>query len=62
GWIAAAKYPDLVRVGEAYKLGSKSVNPKAKVLENYIGTWEDQALAYEAANAMADSGAEIFIH
>jgi basic membrane protein A len=62
GWIAAAKYPDLVRVGEAYKLGSKSVNPKVKVLENYIGTWEDQALAYEAASAMADSGADIFIH
>ncbi len=61
-WLAAAKYPDLVRVGEAYRIGAKAVNPKVKVLENYIGTWEDQALAYEAASAMADGGADCFIH
>jgi basic membrane protein A len=61
-WVAAAEYPDVVRVGEAFKIGAKSVNPKVKILDNYIGTWEDQALAYEAASAMADGGADIFIH
>ena len=61
-WVAAAEYPDVVRVGEAFKVGARSVNPKVKILDNYIGTWEDQALAYEAASAMADAKADVFLH
>ena len=60
GWIGAKEYPSVVRVGEAYKLGAKSIKPNIKVLLTYIGTWHDQTVAYESARAMADSGADVF--
>jgi basic membrane protein A len=60
GWIGAQEYPSVVRVGEAYKLGAKSVNPKIKILLTYIGTWHDQTVAHESAVAMADGGADVF--
>ena len=62
GYIGGMDYPDIVRVGEAFKLGAQSVDPSMKVLRVYLGSWTDQALAYETASAMADKGTDVFIH
>jgi basic membrane lipoprotein Med (substrate-binding protein (PBP1-ABC) superfamily) len=62
GYIGGMDYPDIVRVGEAFKLGALHVDPTIKAFRMYLGSWHDQAIAYETATAMADKGVDVFLH
>jgi basic membrane protein A len=59
GLIGGFAYaPTQVSIHEAFKLGVKSVNPDATVVETWTGTWFDVGIGYEAANAMIDDGVD----
>jgi basic membrane lipoprotein Med (substrate-binding protein (PBP1-ABC) superfamily) len=44
----------------AFAAGARSVQPDVKILEEYLGSWEDVALAKEKALAHASAGADLF--
>jgi basic membrane lipoprotein Med (substrate-binding protein (PBP1-ABC) superfamily) len=48
------------RVAAAFAAGARSVQPDVKVLEDYLGSWNDVALAKERALAHAAAGADLF--
>ena len=48
------------RVAAAFAGGARSVQPDVRVLEEYLGSWEDTVLAKEKALAHAASGADVF--
>lgn len=59
GLIGGFTYaPTQVCFHEAFKLGVKSVNPDAEIVETWTGTWYDVALGYEAGSAMIDDGVD----
>ena len=62
GVIGGAKLPVIKSTFDAYAAGAKAVNPKVKVLTSYVGDFEDQNKAKEAANAMIAQGADVLFH
>ncbi len=48
------------RVAAAFAAGARSVRPDLRVLEDYLGSWSDVALAKERALAHAAAGADLF--
>ena len=46
---------------EAFLLGAQEVNPAAKRLDAFLGSWIDAALSKEATAAQADQGADVFM-
>lgn len=62
GLIGGMKLPVIASTFEAFEQGAKSVNPKVKVLTNYVGNFEDQNAGKEAARTMIASGADILFH
>ena len=62
GGIAGFDFPILVAQMEAYRLGAESVRPDVKVTTVYVGTFEDVALAKEAALAQASTGIDVVFH
>jgi len=53
-------YDPVKRVARAFTAAVRSVKPDAKVLEAYLGSWDDVALAKERALAHAAAGADVF--
>ncbi len=53
-------YEPVKRVAAAFGSGVRSVKADAKVLEAYLGSWDDVALAKERALAHAAAGADVF--
>jgi basic membrane lipoprotein Med (substrate-binding protein (PBP1-ABC) superfamily) len=53
-------YEPVKRVAAAFAAAVRSVKPDAKVLESYLGSWDDVALAKERALAHASAGADVF--
>lgn len=62
GVIGGVDVSEIHRGHEAFKLGVASVNPDARVLETYIGDWNDLAAAREAAMSHIDAGSDIIWH
>lgn len=58
GYVGAFPIPEVVRHINAYALGVKAVNPKAKVDVRWISSWYDPAKAREAAQSMIASGVD----
>jgi basic membrane protein A and related proteins len=58
GYVGAFPTPEVVRHIDAYALGVKAVNPKAKVDVRWIYAWFDPQKAKEAAEALVSSGAD----
>lgn len=56
GWA----YEPVKRVATAFAAGARSVRPELAVLEDYLGSWDDAALAKERALAHAAAGADVF--
>ena len=61
GIVNSFDIPSMVMVSEAFKLGVKETNPNAKVMETFVGAWNDAAKGGEAANAQIDSKADFIM-
>ncbi len=59
GVVIGFDFPTLIAQTEAFRLGVKSVNPKAELSVSYIGTFDDPAKGKEAALAQISTGADI---
>jgi len=58
GYVAAFPIPELIRHIDAYALGIKAVNPKAKVHVKWIYAWYGPDKAREAAEALIAEGCD----
>ncbi|WP_027362941.1 BMP family ABC transporter substrate-binding protein [Desulfospira joergensenii] len=58
GYVAAFPIPELIRHINAYALGIKAVNPKAKVHVKWIYAWVGPDKAKEAAEALISEGCD----
>jgi carbamate kinase len=61
-YFKRSQYPNLLNIFEGYKQGAKFVNPKIKILERYLGDWNNPAKGKEAALAQIFSGADFILH
>lgn len=61
GYVAAFPIPELVFNINAFTLGARSVNPKAKVMVVWSNTWFDPALERQAAVSLLDKGADVLL-
>jgi carbamate kinase len=61
-YFERSQYPNLLNIFEGYKQGAKFVNPKIKILERYLGDWNNPAKGKEAALAQIFSGADFILH
>lgn len=59
GIVGGMAFPNVANDLEAFELGAKSVDPDFEVMYTYIGSWEDSGLAYEAAMAQVERGADV---
>ncbi|HVF10273.1 MAG TPA: BMP family ABC transporter substrate-binding protein [Abditibacteriaceae bacterium] len=62
GEIGGMKLPTIKSTFDAFAAGAKAVNPRVKVQTSYVGNFEDQNAAKEAANAMLAQGADVLFH
>ena len=66
GFIGGMDIPLIRRFQKAYEAGVKHINPKAKVITNYIGVtgeaWNNPAKAKEIALAQAGQKADVIFH
>jgi basic membrane lipoprotein Med (substrate-binding protein (PBP1-ABC) superfamily) len=62
GLVGGMKLPVVTSTFQAYEQGARAVNPKVKILTNYIGNFEDQNAGKEATNSMIAQGADILFH
>ena len=60
GMVSAIPIPTKNRLLNAFKAGALEVNPNAKFLVVYIGSWFDPPKAKEATFGMAERGADVF--
>jgi basic membrane protein A len=59
GFIGGLEIPPVVRNGNGFELGAKSVNPNIEVVKTIIGDFNDAAKGKEAALAMAEQGVDV---
>lgn len=62
GMVGGVQIPTAEDVFRAFDAGAKSVNPKVRVIETWIGSWDDVSAAKEAAVAQLRQGADVVIH
>ncbi len=58
GYVGAFPIPEVIRHIDAWALGVKAVNPKAKVEVRWLFSWYDPAKAKEAAEALVADGCD----
>jgi simple sugar transport system substrate-binding protein len=58
GYVGAFPTPEVVRHIDAYALGVKAANPRAKVQVRWIYSWYDPGKAKEAAEALVADGVD----
>lgn len=59
GYVAAHPIPEVVRGINAFTLGVRAVNPKAKVKVVWTNTWYDPAAEKEAAKSLLEAGCDV---
>ena len=59
GMVGGFPIPEVNRLMQAFMAGAAEVNPKAKFLVTFIGSWYDPPKAKEAAFAQIDQDADI---
>lgn len=59
GFVAAHPVPPLLQSINAFTLGVRSVNPKAKVHVVWTNQWVDSSVEAEAAKGLIDSGVDV---
>ncbi|NOX41190.1 MAG: BMP family ABC transporter substrate-binding protein [Alphaproteobacteria bacterium] len=59
GMVGGYAIPEVNRLMNAFMNGARELNPDAKFLVNFIGSWYDPPKAKESAFAMIDAGADV---
>ena len=59
GMVGGYPIPEVNRLMHAFMAGAREVNPEARFLVSFIGSWYDPPKAKEAAFAMIDQGADV---
>ncbi|MDQ2928317.1 MAG: BMP family ABC transporter substrate-binding protein [Pseudomonadota bacterium] len=59
GYVAGFPVPEVVQGINAFTLGMRAANPKARVRVLWLNTWFDPAKEREAAQSLIDQGADV---
>jgi len=59
GFLGGADLPRLRKFQAGFAAGAREVDPKMKVLDRYVGSFQDVAAAKERAGTLLDGGADI---
>ena len=59
GYVAGFPVPEVVQGINAFALGMREANPKARVLVIWLNTWFDPSREREAAQTLIDQGADV---
>lgn len=59
GFVAANPIPTVIASINAFELGAQSVDPSIRTRAVFTGTWYDPARATQAAQGLADNGADV---
>src|SRR5262249_48332468 len=59
GYVAAFPIPEVIRGINAFTIGMREVNPKAKVRVVWVSSWYDPGKEREAAEALIAQGADV---
>lgn len=62
GMIGGFEYPSIVMPFNAFFEGAKSINPNIRVVDAYVGSWQDPAKGQELAASMIENGADVIFH
>lgn len=62
GLVGGIQIPSIRSTFLAFRAGVAAVAPQARVLETYLGSWEDTGAAREAALAQMEEGADGILH
>lgn len=62
GMVGAMAIPSVQGTFRAFEAGARAWDPDVRVLETYIGNWNDVGAAREAAVAQLRRGADVLIH
>lgn len=62
GMVGGVEIPPVQGTFRAFEAGAEEARPGVRVLEAFIGNWDDVAAAKEAAVAQLRSGADVLIH
>ncbi len=59
GYVASFPIPEVIRGINAFTLGMRSVNPKARVKVRWVSTWYDPGKERETAESLISQGADV---
>jgi len=59
GFVGAFPYSAVVSGVNAFALGAQSVNPKVKILTNWVNSWYDPPKEKETADSVLNAGADV---
>ena len=59
GWVDGNPAPNMLANLHAYEAGARAMNPNARVLHTFIGSWYDPPKSKEAALAQIEQGADV---
>jgi basic membrane lipoprotein Med (substrate-binding protein (PBP1-ABC) superfamily) len=62
GMVGGVEIPPVQGTFRAFESGARAVRPDVRVLETFIGNWDDVAAAKEASVAQIRRGADVVIH
>jgi len=62
GMVGGVAIPPVQGTFRAFEAGARAVSPDVRVLESYIGNWDDVGAAKEAAVAQLRRGADVLVH
>ena len=62
GMVGGVEIPPALGTFRAFEAGVASVRPDVRVLETFIGSWDDVSAAKEAAVAQLRQGADVLVH
>ena len=62
GMVGGVPIPPAEATFTGFEAGAKSVNPDVEVLVSWIGSWDDVAMAKEAAVTLIRRGVDVLIH
>ena len=62
GMVGGVAIPPVQGTFRAFEAGARALDPDVRVLESFIGNWDDVGAAKEAAVAQLRRGADVLIH
>jgi len=62
GMVGGVEIPPVQGTFRAFEAGARAVDPDIRVLESFVGNWDDVGAAKEAAVAQLGRGADVLIH